>query len=470
MCHLVSTEMKDESRSLLAAPFVKVLTVNMFLSVFFLPGVWAECKEPSFLHITASKTLEALSGSCLIIPCSFTTTPGNEQKFDNTRKIIGMWIKNNRDFENNPENVIFNSSKQQNIYPMKIIGNLTQNNCTTLFSNLTSNYTEKYYFRIENGGFKAGDFCNYSEVKIQDSPQSPSIEIPDDPKEGASVSITCSAPTPCPHSPPELTWSLQPDFQRQTEKNTDGSFTTKIQKIITLSDTHDGLIINCSARYPVNGGPPKTAETHKTLSVSYAPKKTSASISPSGLVSAGSWVTMTCSSRAKPAVSNFIWFRSSKDGDVKVAEGESYSLNATEGGRVYYCVATNDLGNQTSPKIDLTVGENLNFIYIISGAAAGILLLLLIVCIGCFRKNKQQQQQQPATELQLQGPTVKTEDELHYGDLNFKRRSEGSSASPQDRSQQQDTVYAEVKGSQRGNISTQAADKTEDIYAQVKKK
>ncbi|XP_078794686.1 B-cell receptor CD22-like [Oryzias latipes] len=279
-----------------------------------------------------------------------------------------------------------------------------------------------------DGGFKAGDFCNYSEVKIQDSPQRPSIEIPDDPKEGASVSITCSAPTPCLHSPPKLTWNLQPDFQRQTEKNTDGSFTTKIQKIITLSDTHDGLIINCSARYPVNGGPPKTAETHKTLSVSYAPKKTSASISPSGLVSAGSWVTMTCSSRAKPAVSNFIWFRSSKDGDVKVAEGESYSLNATEGGGVYYCVATNDLGNQTSPKIDLTVGENLNFIYILSGAAAGILLLLLIVFIGCFRKNKQQQQ--VSKESTLNGGPPKTAETHKTLSVSYAPKKTSASISP----------------------------------------
>ncbi|XP_023806171.1 myelin-associated glycoprotein-like isoform X1 [Oryzias latipes] len=404
--------MKDECRSLLAAPFVKVLTVNMFRSLFFLPGVWTECRE-RYLHITAPKKLEALSGSCLIIPCSFTTTPGNEQKFDNTRKIIGMWIKNNRDFENNPGNVIFNSSKQQNIYPMKIIGNLTQKNCTTLFSNLTSKYTEKYYFRIENGEFKATDFCNYTEIKIQDSPQRPSIEIPDDPKEGASVSITCSAPTPCLHSPPELTWNLQPDFQRQTEKNTDGSFTTKIQKIITLSDTHDGSIIICSARYPVNGGPPKTAETHKTLSVSYAPKKTSASISPSGLVSAGSWVTMTCSSRAKPAVSNFIWFRSSKDGDVKVAEGESYSLNATEGGGVYYCVATNDLGNQTSPKIDLIVEGSLKLTIQTFGRLAAILIFTcLIFCIWCFKKFQLQQQKQPATELDVQSPAIDTEDEL----------------------------------------------------------
>ncbi|MEQ2246195.1 hypothetical protein ILYODFUR_035743, partial [Ilyodon furcidens] len=180
------------------------------------------------------------------------------------------------------------------------------------------------------------------------SPWSPSINISgDDLKEHQSVTITCSALTPCPHSPPELTWNLQQDSHRQTEKNTDGTFTTKIQENITLSDTHDGYI-RCSARYPVNGGN-KTAETAVTLSVSYAPKDTSASIRPSGLVSAGSWVELNCSSRAKPPAS-FTWFRNSKHGAINVSVGQVYSFSVTEGGE-FYCVATNDLGRQTSSRI-----------------------------------------------------------------------------------------------------------------------
>ncbi|MEQ2305348.1 hypothetical protein AMECASPLE_036874 [Ameca splendens] len=170
-------------------------------------------------------------------------------------------------------------------------------------------------------------------------------------KEHQSVTITCSALTPCPHSPPELTWNLQQDSHRQTEKNTDGTFTTKIQENITLSDTHDGYNIRCSARYPVNGGN-KTAETNMTLSVSYAPRNTSASIRPSDLVSAGSWVELNCSSRAKPPAS-FTWFRKSKHGAINVSVGQVYRFNVTEGGE-FYCVATNDLGHQTSSRISLT--------------------------------------------------------------------------------------------------------------------
>ncbi|XP_014835536.1 PREDICTED: sialic acid-binding Ig-like lectin 12, partial [Poecilia mexicana] len=190
--------------------------------------------------------------------------------------------------------------------------------------------------------------CDLNLIQLPDSPWRPSINVSSDLKEHQSVTVTCSAFTPCPHSPPELTWNLQQDSLRQTEKNTDGTFTTKIQENITLSDTHNGYNICCSARYPVIGGS-KTAGTEVTLSVSYAPRNTSASISPSGLVSAGSRMELSCSSRAKPPP-RFTWFWISKHGDMNVSVGQIYSFCAAEEGE-FYCVATNDLGSETSSRL-----------------------------------------------------------------------------------------------------------------------
>ena len=76
-------------------------------------------------------------------------------------------------------------------------------------------------------------------------------------------------------------------------------------------------------------------------------------ISPSGLVSPGSWVNLTCSSRAKPAA-NFTWFKINKDGLMKVSEGDFYSFIVTDGG-VYYCVASNNVGTQSSSQIHLII-------------------------------------------------------------------------------------------------------------------
>ncbi|XP_037829208.1 sialoadhesin isoform X2 [Kryptolebias marmoratus] len=330
----------------------------MILSVLFISGTLAACPDHNKLFITAPETLEALSGSCLHIPCSFRAK--NETDFDVRRRVVGVWIKNDPRFGSNPGNVVFNSTKPDNIYPMNITGNLSQKDCSTLFSDLNKNHTEKYFFRIENDPFNATAICNTTEINVTDSAWSPSIKISGglkDLKEKESVSITCSAWTPCPHSPPELTWNLQQDSQK-TEKNPDGTFTTKIQETITLSDTHDGSNISCSVRYPVDGGKRnETAETNLPLSVSYAPKDTSASISPSGLVSPGSWVELSCSSRAKPPVRTFTWFRICKDGPVKVSEGQVYGFNFTEGGE-FYCVAANDLGNQTSAVIFVDVEDD----------------------------------------------------------------------------------------------------------------
>ncbi|XP_036934687.1 sialoadhesin-like [Acanthopagrus latus] len=637
--------------SVMSVLCVNMLTANMLLSLFFLSGALADCTQRSGLFITAPKKMEALSGSCLQIPCNFRSK--SEQKFDSSREIFGVWIKNDFRFKDYPDNVIFNSKKTNNIYPMKITGNLREKNCTTLFSTLITSYTNTYYFRIESNSFKATASCDPLQITVKDSPRRPTIEISGDLKEKESVTITCSAFTPCPHSPPKLTWNLQQDSHNKTEENTDGNFTTKIQETITLSEQHDGYNISCSATYPVNEGKDvKTAEETKTLSVSYAPKNTSVSISASagswvnltcssrakppvssfswfrtskdGLMkvaegrfysfnvkdvgdyycvatndlgsqrsseihltedsprrptieisgdlkekesvtitcsaftpcphsppkltwnlqqdshnkieentdgtfttkiqetitlseqhdgyniscsatypvnegkdvktaeetktlsvsyapkntsvsisaSAGSWVNLTCSSRAKPPVSSFSWFRISKDGLMKVAEGHFYSFNVTDGGD-YYCVATNDLGNQTSSQIHLNVAGN----SVVWGSALGgivVVILILAVCVWWFKtkyQTTQQTESQRDDELAPQLPPSIAEENIHYGEIDFsKRRPEPSSDSVQDSGQQQDTVYAQVNVSKPANTSRHTADGPEDLYAHVKKK
>ncbi|XP_028425172.1 vascular cell adhesion protein 1-like [Perca flavescens] len=455
-----------------------MMTDDMLLTLFFVSGALADCPHNPSLSITAPKNMEALSGSCLIIPCNFSAKP--DQYFNSTR-TFGVWIKNDSRFGINRNNVIFNSSGTVTTYTMSITGDLSQKNCTTLFSSLITSYTDTYFFRIENGPFTATASCDRLQITVQDSPPRPRIEIPGDLKEKESVTISCSASTPCPHSPPKLTWNLQQDPPNNIEENTDRTFTTKIQKTITLSDTHDGFTISCSATYPVNEGREvKTAEERKTLNVSYVPKDTSVSISPSGLVSAGSWVNLTCSSRAKPPAS-FSWFKNSKDGAIRVAEGKFYSVkvtNVTDG--VYYCVTTNDLGNQTSSEIHVTnkgatkLDPSSPWGAVV-GVIIGIIILLCVIVAVWWLKTKHPTLQQTQS-LTAEGPAVQeparateTED-IHYGEIDFsKQRPEASSSSEQDRGQQQDTLYAQVKVSRTAKNVRQTAGGPEDLYALVKK-
>ncbi|XP_023181572.1 B-cell receptor CD22-like [Xiphophorus maculatus] len=316
-------------------------TLEMLLSLVFLPSILAVCERPG-VSLTLPTPIEALSGSCFQVPCRFIEHNG----FNSTGAREGVWIKHGKD--------IYTTAHGINKYPIEITGDLDKFNCSTLLSDVNTNLAGKYFLRLDNKQSTATACAHPLWVTVRDSPWSPSINLPSDLKEHQSVIVTCSAFTPCPHSPPKLTWNLQQDSLRQTEENTDGTFTTKIQETITLSDTHDGYNISCSARYPVIGGN-KTAETKVTLSVSYAPRNTSASIRPSGLVSAGRRVELSCSSRAKPPP-RFTWFRKCEHGTTNVSVGPVYSFAVTKGGE-YYCVATNGLGNQRSPDIYLRIKE-----------------------------------------------------------------------------------------------------------------
>ncbi|XP_056290017.1 sialic acid-binding Ig-like lectin 13 [Pseudoliparis swirei] len=338
----------------MAVQSVRTVTAVMLLRLFLVSGAVADCGTFPALFIDAPQEIKALKGSCLHIPCNFSAKP--QKDFNSARITFGVWMKDTVELADNPNDVVFNSSRKDNIYPMTLTGDLSQNNCTTSFSSLMTSYTGQYFFRIENKPFIATASCNPLQITVTDSAPKPRIEIPAALKEKESVSVSCSASTPCPHSPPKLTWILQQDAPAMMEENTDRTFTTKIQKIMALSEEHDGFTITCSASYPVNEGTDKkTSEETTTLKVSCErPKDTSASIRPSGPVSAGSWVNLTCSSRANPPVSRFLWFKNSLDGPVTVFHGDFYRFNVTDGG-VYYCVATNQLGNQASSEIHLTI-------------------------------------------------------------------------------------------------------------------
>lgn len=126
--------------------------------------VWSECVKNAHLIITAPRTMQGLSGSCLEIPCSFTPQPS--EQFDGKSSPGGVWIKKDSRFAHNQDNVVFNSSKGANAYPMKFTGDLNERNCTTLFFNLTSAYSNAYFFRVESKAFTATASCHHLNIIV----------------------------------------------------------------------------------------------------------------------------------------------------------------------------------------------------------------------------------------------------------------------------------------------------------------
>ncbi|XP_055015177.1 sialoadhesin-like isoform X2 [Boleophthalmus pectinirostris] len=367
------------------------------------------CEYYRALTISVSN-LEALSGTCLLIPCTFTSQ--HESKLNLTKPVVAIWSRKYPHLGRAADPVFFHSGRPSLRSPMEITGDLTQKNCTTLFSDIYTNHSGQYFFRIESPKFKATSNCDPLQITVQDSAWIPSVQVSGSQREHEKVNITCSAPSPCPEAPPELTWSLQPEpphmlqnpdgsfktSEQHMVQNSDGTFTTSVQLQMRLSDQHRRLKVHCSAMYPVKGGQ-KSADKTIYLSVEYSPKNTS--VVNTFPVSVGGCVNLSCSSRAWPPVQSFSWFRVTSQGPQRVHEGNVYSLifNSANQGE-YFCQAKNQVGEQNSPTINLQseddhFGIGLHTILKMSGI---VVLFSALILIECLVKEKVTEDLQRAEE------------------------------------------------------------------------
>ncbi|XP_031690875.1 myelin-associated glycoprotein-like [Oncorhynchus kisutch] len=362
--------------------------------------------------------LDVLSGSCVQIPCAFDV-PQDCSTFNSTVITSGVWIKESPYFGGRLNIVIFNSSKTYNTYQGKITGNMSWKNCTTVFFNVTSSYTNSYFFRIESRPFSATDPEKSVLIVVRDLPLRPMITVSGEMKEERPVSLNCSAAAPCPKHSPKLTWTLTPENQLQ--ENSDQTKSVLSTVTFTASHLHHEKNITCTAVYPV-GTSNKTAEHTMTLNVLFSPKNTSASLSPADPVSVGSCVNLTCSSTANPPVTNFTWFQICGGKPTQVASGQTYTINVTVGdGGMYYCEARNDHGIEKSMKV------------------------LLAIEVGMVYTNQAMTGEEP------EEPAEDQPEEIHYGEIDFsKLQPKETPAVALDREQGQESEYAEVSVTGRG--------------------
>ncbi|XP_052339876.1 B-cell receptor CD22-like isoform X2 [Oncorhynchus keta] len=452
------------------------------------------------LITTMPDRLDVLTGSCVQIPCSFDIPDQHKDTFNSTILLSGVWIKEN--FGRLPDNVIFNSSKTVNRYQGKITGNMSQMNCTTVFFNVTTNYTNIYFLRIESQPYRATDPDKSINIVVRDLPSSPIITVSGEVKEGTPVSLNCSAVAPCPEHPPELTWTLPTQFTPENQLQEKSDQTKSVLSTVTFTPSylHHEKNITCTAVYPV-GTSNKTAEHNMMLNVSFSPKDTSASISPADPVLVGSCVNLTCSSTANPPVTNFTWFKISGGKRTQVASGQSYTLNVTVGdGGLYYCGGRNSHGCGKSNEVQLAIKgkmeesktSGVGFWFLVSGVAAGTLgaiLLISLISLFVWRRNSRlhnglertdspQGQNSPVGTVctnqatpgeEPEKPAEDQPEEIHYGDIDFsKLQTKETPAAAQDRVQGQESEYAEV------NVTGSRAQEPplnnlDELYAQVNK-
>ncbi|KAM9353527.1 B-cell receptor CD22-like [Symphorus nematophorus] len=149
-------------------------------------------------------------------------------------------------------------------------------------------------------------------------------------REGASVSLKCSAPAPCLSHPPTLTWTPRlGDSQETLQENQDKTKVKTSVLTFTASHLHHGQEISCTVVYKKQDGSTESSvRTSLTPDISYSPKQTTVSVSPSGPVPEDSIVTLTCSSSANPAVRSYTWYRADRGQEIVIGTRKVLNIKA----------------------------------------------------------------------------------------------------------------------------------------------
>ncbi|XP_062389720.1 B-cell receptor CD22-like [Sardina pilchardus] len=214
-----------------------------------------------------------------------------------------------------------------------------KNSHTLSISNLTVNDSNKYRFRVisQEGEMVAGSDLHLSVTELQ------VVMSPVTVKEGDNVTLTCNTTCSLSNNPTYIWYrNSQPVYDLH---NTDN------QLAIDSVCTKDAGKYSCAVkRHEIHSSPAIT------LSVRYAPRNTSASVRPSGEPVEGSSVTLTCSSDANPPA-HYTWYKMLNDRSSQAGLSQNHSftnINSEQSG-LYYCVAENEIGNDTSSVVQINV-------------------------------------------------------------------------------------------------------------------
>uniref|UniRef100_A0A8C4TCD7 Ig-like domain-containing protein n=1 Tax=Erpetoichthys calabaricus TaxID=27687 RepID=A0A8C4TCD7_ERPCA len=310
------------------------------------------CSLGQVYHAKMPSEIQALTGSCLVIPCTFTSPQRHSY-------LVGIWRMNHYWFG---VDVFKESQSLENWSGLKvaIIGDLQLRNCTTQLDRIRLENQGVYYFKIEEYYYSPPFKYSFTEgvhINVKDSPERPLLTAGSPVKEGESTSLTCSAPLFCPKQPPSLAWSdtLNGTVHQTVHTGIKESRSVSSRLTFTASFHLHMKNITCTVSYPVETEKRSAAQS-LTLNVLFPPNNTTASLNYTSGIKDGDPVALICSSSANPAA-NYSWFQITEAAILLVGSEQSLTFTTvtpSDSGR-YYCQAQNSLGLENSTFVFLNV-------------------------------------------------------------------------------------------------------------------
>uniref|UniRef100_A0A8B9K8A2 Myelin associated glycoprotein n=1 Tax=Astyanax mexicanus TaxID=7994 RepID=A0A8B9K8A2_ASTMX len=312
----------------LLLPLVLLIRGNKIIHFFLL------CRFISIWDISA------MTNSCVVIPCTFMY-PSAVRPYRGTH---GIWYFGQPYPQLFPPvvyksrtDIVHESYKGRT----RLLGDLSQKNCTLQINNVGVEHSGRYYFRADLGGANIYTYPDFTELKVLDQPN---IDVPAEIVSDERLDLTCYAPDNCPDMSPEIHW-MYTDYLPEplfTSDYVEESNTAVLASTLTFTPRpiHNGQLLGCRVHFPNTSF---VYERLISLDIKYAPRTVWVNVSQE--VMEGSSVTLHCDVDSNPAP-RISWHFGDEELMSETASNASLFLESLtpEQEGVYTCVGDNGYG------------------------------------------------------------------------------------------------------------------------------
>ncbi|KAM9353529.1 LOW QUALITY PROTEIN: sialic acid-binding Ig-like lectin 5, partial [Symphorus nematophorus] len=311
---------------------------------------------------TVPDRVQALAGSCVVIPCSFTPLAPHPLRGRKERVDVRLRFRGGGHFF--PlRSTAFNSEDRDQASRdfqgrTSLFGRITDGDCSVKIERISQDDSRMFEIALKRGDDLLWGKPKSFNLDVMDTPEAPVISGTLSATEGQLVTLNCSVSYHCPSRPPALQWS----WERGAQLNT-----TEPVEVQTLHpDSHIRMLLaslsftvshkvkprlKCEVSYP--GA--KALATSKDLHVTFSPKDVVVQVQ-SVMVQEGGSALLVCSCKADPPAFEYRWSYSQHGRTVHLHQ-RTHTIrvyNVTRDMRVR-CSAQNLIGRGESRPTSLNI-------------------------------------------------------------------------------------------------------------------
>ncbi|XP_056237652.1 sialoadhesin isoform X1 [Seriola aureovittata] len=286
-------------------------TVSLVCPLIF-AALWRGVRTASPVPSVPDR-VQALVGSCVVIPCSFTPLAPHPLKGRKERVDVRLRFRGGGHLF--PlRSIAFNSEHRDQVSRdfqgrTSLSGRITEGDCSVKIERISLDDSRMFEIALKRGDDLLWGKPRSFNLDVVDTPEAPVISGMLSATEGQLVTLNCSVNYYCPSRPPALQWSWERGGHLNSTEP--GEVQTlypephRLMLLAPLSFTVSHQVkprLRCEVSYP--GA--KTLATSKDLHVTFPPKEVKVQVQ-SMTVQEGGNALLVCSCKADPPVSEYRW-------------------------------------------------------------------------------------------------------------------------------------------------------------------